>query len=90
MISIKYFNFNSDYIYLDHSKNSIKKHVQINLIDRKDNNPVDIAKTNRQSRPMLEVDDGNVLITGEGNIQGSKAFPFIEIYTYLTRPERGI
>ena len=61
----------------------MKKQVQINLIDRKENNPVDIAETNRQSRPMLEVDDGNVLITGEGNIQGSKTFPFIEIYTHF-------
>ena len=82
MISIENFNFNFDLIYLDHSENFEKNHVQINLMDRKDNNPVNIAEKNRESRPMLEVDDRNMLIADEGNIQGSKVFPFIETYTY--------
>ena len=81
MISIENFHFNFDFIYLDHSKNSEENHVQINLIDKKENDPVYIAEKNRESRPILEVDDRNMLITDEGNIQGSKVFSIIETYT---------
>ena len=59
-----------------------EKHVQINLVDRKDSNQVDIVEKNRQSTPILELDDRTKLITDQGNIQGNKVFLFIQTCTY--------
>ena len=50
-------------------------------MDRKANDPINVAKKNPDSGPMLEVDDRNMLTTDEGNMQGSKVSSIIETYT---------